>query len=92
MDIKIIKAPSQATLSIIENRSRASFEGQAPSAIGLVQGKLIEMVVASDIAQKCVGVDVVDVRGSCPQNMIMLAILGDTSSVEEALEEIKKRV
>lgn len=90
MDFRIIKAPSQATMDIIAARSRMKFEDKIPSAIGLVQGKLIDMVYASDIAQKTVGVEVVDVRGSCPQNMILLAICGDTSSVEEALKSIKE--
>ena len=60
-------------------------------AIGLVQGRLIEMVCAADVAEKAVGVTVEDIRGSCPQNMILLAIFGDTASVEAALEEIKRR-
>ena len=47
------------------------------------------MVVASDIAEKTVGVTVEDIHGSCPQNMIMLAIFGDTASVEAAIRAIK---
>jgi len=38
-----------------------------------------------------VGVTVADVRGSCPQNMILIAIFGDTSSVEAAMHEIKRK-
>lgn len=59
-------------------------------AIGLVQGRMIEMVCAADIAEKAVGVTVEDIRGSCPQNMILLAIFGDTASVESALSQIKR--
>ena len=44
------------------------------AAVGLVQGKLIDMICAADIAEKLVDVTVRDVRGSCPQNMILLAI------------------
>ena len=51
MDIKLIKAPSPATLDIIKNRSKFKLE-KNPGALGLVQGKLIEMTVASDIAYK----------------------------------------
>lgn len=61
-------------------------------AIGLVQGRMIDMVIAADIAEKAVGVTVEDIRGSCPQNMILLAIFGDTASVESALKEIKRKV
>ena len=38
-----------------------------------------------------VGLTVEDIRGSCPQNMILLAIFGDTASVESAIEEIKRK-
>ena len=48
------------------------------------------MIAAADIAEKAVGVTVEDIRGSCPQNMILLAIFGDTSSVESAIEKIKE--
>jgi len=58
-------------------------------AVGLVQGMMIDMVCAADIAEKAVGVIVRDIRGSCPQNMIMIAIFGDTASVESAIQEIK---
>ena len=37
------------------------------------------------------GVTVEDIRGNCPQSMIMLAIFGDTASVEAAIEEIRRR-
>lgn len=90
MDIKIIKSPSPGTLEILTRRKgsgKESLEGVA--AIGLVQGKMIEMIVATDIAEKAVGVTVEDIRGSCPQNMIMIAIFGDTASVEAALLQIR---
>ena len=32
-----------------------------------------------------------DIRGNCPQNMILLAIFGDTASVEAAMDEIRRR-
>jgi BMC domain. len=60
-------------------------------AVGLVQGKMIEMICAADIAEKAVGVTVADVKGSCPQNMILLAVFGDTAAVEAALQEIKSK-
>lgn len=90
MEIKIIKSPSQGTLDIL-NRRKGSGQPLLErdiDAVGLVQGRMIEMVVAADIAEKAVGVVVEDVKGSCPQNMIMLAIFGDTASVEAALLEI----
>lgn len=90
MDIRLIKVPSKGTLDIIEKRSNLKFDSYRPGAIGLVQGKIIDMIYASDIAEKCVGVKVSDVRGSCPQNLVLLAIVGEISEVEEALQRISE--
>lgn len=89
MDIRIIKSPSAGTMEILKHRISNAAELDRVDAIGLVQGKLIDMVVAADIAEKAVGVTVRDVRGSCPQNMVLLAMFGDTASVEDALEQIR---
>ncbi|WP_125565729.1 BMC domain protein [Companilactobacillus insicii] len=92
MDLRIIKSPGEGTLAILKRR-KGSGPREAiptPDAVGLVQGKLIEMVCAADLAEKAVGVTVEDIRGSCPQNMIMLAIFGDTASVMSAMETIQK--
>ena len=80
MEIRIIKSPSPGTVDILMRR-----KGSLKS-----EGRMIEMVVAADIAEKAVGVTVEDIRGSCPQNMILLAIFGDTASVESALAQIKQ--
>lgn len=94
MELRIIKSPSQGTIDILMRR-KGSVKSETPQcidAIGLVQGRMIEMVVAADIAEKAVGVTVEDIKGSCPQNMILLAIFGDTASVESALSEIKREM
>jgi len=91
MEFKIIKSPTPGTLDILMRRigTGVSKESMCTDAVGLVQGRMIEMICAADIAEKAVGVTVGDVKGSCPQNMIMIAIFGDTSSVESAIGEIK---
>ena len=94
MDIKIIRSPSAGTLELIERRRSCSNRKPLGNigAIGLVQGKLIDMIVAADIAQKAVGVTVEDIRGTCPQHMILLAIFGDTASVEDAIRQIQEKL
>lgn len=94
MDIRIIKSPSAGTVDILLRRKGSDRNTLPPctDAIGLMQGKMIDMVVAADIAEKAVGVTVEDIRGSCPQNMILLAIFGDTASVESALAQIRQEV
>lgn len=94
VDCRIIKSPSRGTIDILMRR-KGSARDERPEcidAIGLVQGRMIDMVIAADIAEKAVGVTVEDIRGSCPQNMILLAIFGDTASVESALREIRRKV
>ena len=53
MDFRIIKTPSPGTIDILMRRkgTPASERPENVDAVGLVQGKLIEMVVASDIAE-----------------------------------------
>ncbi len=93
MEYRIIKSPSPGTIDILNRRkgSGAATPIGKVDAIGLIQGRIIEMVCAADVAEKAVGVTVEDIKGSCPQNMIMLAIFGDTASVEAAMEEIRLR-
>ncbi len=96
MDYRIIKSPSEGTVELLKRRMGIP-AGQIDSidradAIGLVQGKMIDMVCAADIAEKAVGVEVYDVRGICPQHMTMLAVVGDTASVGSALAEIENKL
>lgn len=92
MEYRIIKSPSPGTLDILLRRKSSGVkkEMEYPDAIGLVQGRMIDMVYAADIAEKAVGVTVEDIRGNCPQNMVLLALFGDTASVEAAMEEIRR--
>jgi len=94
MDYKLIESPSSGVLSMLTRRkgSGSSSKLLSVGAVGLVQGKVIDMVVAADIAEKSVGVDVEDIKGTCPQNMIALAIIGDIASVETAMATIKTKL
>lgn len=91
----VIKSPSRGTIDILMRRRGGDSRQEPPygiDAVGLVQGRMIEMVVAADVAEKATGVTVEDIRGSCPQNMILLAIFGDTASVEEAIYKIREKL
>jgi hypothetical protein len=92
MEYFIIKSPSKGAIDILMRRRGSNSKELPPygvDAVGLVQGRMIEMVVAADIAEKATNVMVEDIKGSCPQNMILLAIFGDTAAVEDALEQIR---
>lgn len=94
MEFRIIKSPSKGTIEMLIRRmgNGVNKDLLCTDAVGLVQGRMIEMICAADIAEKAVGVTVEDIRGSCPQHMIMIAIFGDTASVESAIQEIKRSV
>lgn len=94
MDFRIIKSPSNGTKEILRRRMGGGCKANLDNAdaIVLIQGKLIDMIYVADIAEKSVGVDVEDIRGTCPQHMVLLAIFGDTSSVESALNEIELKM
>ena len=89
MEIRIIKSPAHGTLDILLRRKGSG--ASTPDVCSSDLGRMIEMVCAADVAEKAVGVTVEDIRGNCPQNMVLLAIFGDTASVEAALEEIKRK-
>jgi hypothetical protein len=94
MDYRIIKAPTLGTYSLLQRRIDPTLKVDISQyeAIGLMQGKLCDMVFACDVAEKASGVNVFDIRGNCPQNLIMIAVLGDTASVETALECVALRI
>lgn len=95
MDYRIIKSPTEGTKNLINRRreSRKIVGGMKDyDAIGLVQGKLIDMVVAADVAEKAANVEVDEIRGVCPQHFTVLAIFGDTASVETAINVIKENI
>lgn len=93
MDIEIIKSPSEGVVKMLKSRSVAKdFLGnEAFDTVGLVQGKLIEMIVATDLAEKSADVEVVEIKGVCPQHFTMIAVLGDVASVGEALKIISNQ-
>jgi microcompartment protein CcmL/EutN len=55
-------------------------------AVVLIQTQLADLFMMADAAEKNANVLVMEIRGICPQHFSMIAIFGDTASVEAALE------
>lgn len=95
MRIEIIRAPSASFLEMLLNNvrppERKRLEGERWGAIGLVQGKLINLYWSADVAEKAGNVLTVLVMGNCPQHIQMLAIAGQEAGVEAALAAIKSK-
>lgn len=92
MDYRIIKSPTKGTLEMLDRRRSLSQPTTAYlqfDAVGLIQGKLLDMLAAADVAEKAAAVHVEEIRGLCPQHFAVLAVFGDTASVEAALGAIR---
>jgi ethanolamine utilization microcompartment shell protein EutS len=94
MDIEIIKSPSKGTIEMLKRRSyRNDFLKDCRyDTIGIIQGKLSEMLVASDIAEKAADVLVEEIKGICPQHFTLIAVFGDTASVTAALSAVSREL
>lgn len=92
MKIQFIKGPGSQTLQILANRSVTPRKYENIGAVGLVQGRLADMIRASDIAEKTADVKVEEIRGICPQHFTMIAIYGDIAAVEASLKAIEQEL
>lgn len=97
MKYALIQRPSPATIGMLKRKTtdagiREELEQRGVEAIGICQGTVLEVLVASDIAEKAAGVIAGEVNGNCPQHITCLAILGETGAVNAALEAVKTAV
>lgn len=93
ISIRIIRRPSAGFRDILNNRIKKDcFAKDDISCVGLIQGPVNALIAASDVAQKAASVDVIEIPGLCPSHFTLLAVYGDTSSVETALCSIKNNL
>ena len=91
----IIHRPSAAAISILQRKvcdriCRETLVEGGVESVGVCQGNVLEIITASDIAEKTSDVMASEINGSCPQHMTCLAIIGKTSAVVAAIEAINK--
>lgn len=93
MKIQFIKAPAPGMLAILARRMSGEDEPLPlnPGAVGLVEGSLADMMVAADLGEKAAQIKVVEIRGTCPQHLTMIAFLGDIASVEAAIKAVREK-
>ncbi|WP_333861962.1 BMC domain-containing protein [Clostridium sp.] len=94
MNIRIIDGILTGTLEILyrkimDPKIRDLIEKSGVTTVGLCSGKFVDMIVASDIAEKAANVIVSEISGLCPQHTICIGIFGDTGSVKSALKSIE---
>ncbi|MDM8544447.1 BMC domain-containing protein [Desulfococcaceae bacterium HSG9] len=95
LNSRIISHPSSGVLEILKQRMGAAgkkefAQAEIPfGAVGLIQGKLIDMIAAADVAEKAADVRVFDLKGLCPQHITMVGIFGDIADVKAGIAAIE---
>jgi hypothetical protein len=95
-NIQIISHPSPGVFAFLRQRvgatgKKAFPEAEVPfTAVGLVQGRVIDMVAAMDVAEKAANVNVFDLRGLCPQHITMIGVFGDIADVKASIKAIEE--
>ncbi len=93
---QIISHPSPGVFEFLRQRGGAVGKKILPedeiqfSAVGLVQGKVIDMIAAADVAEKAGNVRVFDLKGICPQHVTMIGIFGDIADVKASIAAIEQ--
>lgn len=96
MTFEIVDKPAPATLNIIQRKildkrvQEAVQEGRV-EALGICQGTVLEVVVASDIAEKASGVIAGELNGTCPNHITCLVFVGSTSAVKSAMDAVRRK-
>jgi len=89
---RVIKAPSLGLLRMLARRAspavRERIEKGPWDAVALVMDNLPNLFFYADVAEKRANVLVEEIQGICPQHFSMIAIFGDTASVEAAISAI----
>jgi ethanolamine utilization microcompartment shell protein EutL len=92
-NIQFITHPGKGVVEILLSRMGSSVKNEVKqidfSAVGLIQGKLVDMIYAADIAEKSADVRVFDLKGTCPQHLTMIGIFGDIAAVKACLDAIE---
>ena len=97
MKYAIIDRPTAGTLNIVQRKAfdkrlQDMIQDTKVEALGICQGSVLEVVVASDVAEKASDVLSGELNGTCPNHITCLVVLGSTSSVKQAMESIKNKV
>ena len=92
MRYRVIKAPSPSLLRMLARRASPEVRERIVKgkwdAVALVMDSLPNLFFYADVAEKRANVLVEEIWGICPQHFTMIAILGDTASVEAAINAI----
>ena len=93
LNIQFITHPGPGVIDILTTRmgtgAKKTIREIDFRAVGLVQGRLVDMIYAADIAEKAADVHVYDLKGTCPQHLTMIGIFGDIAAVKASLDAVR---
>ena len=95
LSFKIINRPSKSVMTLLKNRIHDKrikdwLANGNIEAVGLIQGPLGSIIAAMDVAEKTADVEVVEINGTCPQHIVLIAVMGDTASVNVSMEAVRQ--
>jgi BMC domain len=94
--VRIISHPSPGVFEFLRQRvgtvgKKIFAEAEVPfTAVGLIQGKVVDMIAAADVAEKAADVRVFDLKGICPQHITMIGIFGDIAEVKASIAAVEQ--
>lgn len=88
--VRVLSNPTEGTRELLAARldknSQERLKGRAWDTVALVEASLADLFYYADEANKKAAVLALELHGSCPQHIGLLAIFGERSAVESALE------
>ena len=96
LSYKLINSPSESTRRLLTRRmlvgrpeEEENIRFASWGAVLLVQGTVPDMFGAVDVGTKASPVLVTEVIGSCPQNIVTMAFIGNVADVKQVLSALK---
>lgn len=91
---RIINAPSAGIKEMLLRRADKSAQGRGEAmenctAIAMFQATMPDCYYYADLAQKAAAVVALEINGTCPQRLSMMALFGDISAVRAAVKAIQ---
>ena len=96
LSCEIINNPSKGTIDILRRKVpdqglKENLACRSIEAVALIQGPIAQIIAAADTAEKSADVMAVEIRGTCPQHITVVALFGTISAVSIAVKEISKK-
>jgi len=89
---RLVVKPTEALLEVLRSRLRphVAEDFSGVGALLLIQGAVVDVLAAIDVATKASNVKASEVVGNCPQQLNAVVFWGSVSDVKQALSALKE--